>query len=101
MSHWAEIDDQNIVIRVLVGDNDDPSGDEGYQWIIENLGGTWVQTSISASMRKNFAGLGYEYDADRDAFIPPKPADAISLDEETCQWIVPSGAIPIEMIVND
>ena len=44
MSHWAELDKDNKVIRVLVGDNKDPNGDEGYQWLIDNLGGTWIQT---------------------------------------------------------
>ena len=48
MAHWAEIDSNNIVIRVLVGDNNDPAGDEGYQWLIDNLGGTWVKTSYNA-----------------------------------------------------
>ena len=48
MSHWAELDENNKVIRVLVGDNNDPNGDEGYQWLLDNLGGTWVQTSYTA-----------------------------------------------------
>ena len=42
MAHWAEIDENNIVIRVTVGDNNDPKGDQGYQWLIDNLGGTWI-----------------------------------------------------------
>ena len=48
ISHWAEIDENNIVTRVLVGDNNDPNNDEGYQWLIDNLGGTWVKTSYNA-----------------------------------------------------
>ena len=48
MAHWAELDENNIVTRVLVGDNNDPAGDEGYQWLIDNLGGTWVKTSYNA-----------------------------------------------------
>jgi hypothetical protein len=89
VSNWAEVDNNNKVIRVLVCDNNDPNGDEGYQWLIDNLGGTWIQTSYNNNIRKNFAGIGYLYDEVRDAFIPPKPDNAISLDEDTCQWIVP------------
>jgi hypothetical protein len=89
MSHWAEIDNSNKVIRVLVGDNNDPAGDEGYQWLLDNLGGTWIKTSYNGNIRKNYAGVGYTYDAIRDAFIAPKPSDATGFDEDTCQWIVP------------
>ena len=71
MSHWAEIDSENKVIRVLVGDNNDPTGDEGYQWLIDNLGGTWIKTSYNSNIRFNFAGSGYTYDSIDDAFIPP------------------------------
>ena len=71
MSHWAELDSDNKVIRVLVGDNNDPAGDEGYQWLIDNLGGTWVQTSYNSRTRFNFAGNGFTYDPIDDAFIPP------------------------------
>jgi hypothetical protein len=88
MSHWAEIDNTNTVLRVTVGDNNDPAGDEGYQWLIDNLGGTWIKTSYNATIRKNFAGIGYTYDATRDAFIPPKPTEGNwTLDETTCNWI--------------
>jgi len=76
MSHWAELDENNKVIRVTVGDNNDPSGDEGYQWLINNLGSTWVKTSYNAAtngFRYNYAGVGYSYDLEADAFIPPKP----------------------------
>ena len=73
MSHWAELDDNNIVLRVLVGDNNDPAGDEGYQWLIDNLGGTWVKTSYNGTIRFNYAGIGYTYDPIDDAFIAPMP----------------------------
>jgi hypothetical protein len=73
MSHWAELDNNNVVIRVLVGDNNDPAGDEGYQWLIDNFGGTWVKTSYNANIRYNYAGIGYKYDEVVDAFIAPKP----------------------------
>ena len=90
MAHWAELDSENKVIRVLVGDNNDPAGDEGYQWLINNLGGTWIKTSYNAAMngfRKHYAGIGMSYDASLDAFIPPKCHDSAVLDEVTCQWV--------------
>jgi hypothetical protein len=73
MSHFAEIDENNKVIRVLVCDNNDPNGDEGYQFLVDNLGGSWVQTSYSSSFRFNFAGVGFTYDPIDDAFISPMP----------------------------
>lgn len=84
MAHWAELDENNKVIRVLRGDNNDPAGDEGYSWLIENLGGTWIQTSYNASFRFNYAGEGYLYDPIDDAFIPPMPEcghEALTLTE--------------------
>jgi hypothetical protein len=90
MSHWAELDESNIVIRVLVGDNNDPKGDEGYQWLIDNLGGTWIKTSYNGTIRKNFAGAGFTYDSQRDAFISPKPFLSWILNEENCRWQAPT-----------
>jgi len=84
MSHWAELDKDNKVIRVTVGDNNDP--DEGYQWLIDNLGGTWVKTSYNGKIRKNFAGAGMTYDESRDAFIWPQCHAVAVLNEATCQW---------------
>jgi hypothetical protein len=89
MAHWAEIDENNIVLRVTVGDNNDPNGDEGYQWLIDNLGGTWVKTSYNATIRKNFAGIGFTFDEELDAFIPPKAFASWILNEETCNWEAP------------
>ena len=86
MSHWAEVDNNNIVLRVLVGPN---YGDEGYQWLVDNLGGTWVKTSYNSNIRKNYAGIGYSYDSDRDAFIAPKPFNSWLLNEDTCSWQSP------------
>ena len=101
MAHWAQIDENNIVVQVTVGDNNDPAGDEGYQWLVDNLGGTWIKTSFNTMQgehlvggtpfRKNFAAIGYTYDASRDAFIPPKPFDSWILDEDTCIWKAPIG----------
>lgn len=71
MSHWAELDEDNVVIRVLVGDNNDPAGDEGYQLFVNLFGGRWVQTSYNSSFRKIFAGIGCIYDEKRDIFYQP------------------------------
>jgi hypothetical protein len=87
VSHWAELDENNIVLRVTVGDNNDP--DEGYQWLMDNIGGTWVKTSYNANIRKNYAGIGFYFDELRDAFIAPKPFESWELNEETCQWNAP------------
>jgi hypothetical protein len=88
MAHWAEIDESNFVVRVTVGDNNEP--DEGYQWLMDNLGGTWVKTSYNGNIRKNYAGIGYTYDATKDAFIAPKPFESWILNKETCRWEAPS-----------
>jgi hypothetical protein len=80
MAHWAEINNNNKVLRVLVCDNNDPNGDEGYQWLIDNLGGTWIQTSYNNNVRKQFAGIGYTYDAVNDVFVAPQPYPSWSLD---------------------
>lgn len=88
MSHWAEIDAENIVVRVLVGDNNEP--DEG-ESIIKSLGGRWIKTSYNEKIRKNFAGIGMYYDEKRDAFIPQKPPVGVwEFNEETCRWEIPS-----------
>lgn len=84
MSHWAEINENNIVTRVLVGNNNEL--DEGYQWLLTNFGGTWIKTSYNAKIRKNYAGIGFTYDEILDAFIPPQCHDEATLDENICQW---------------
>ena len=99
MSHWAEIDENNIVLRVLVGDERAMTEEESYQWLLDNLGGTWIQTSYNTRggvhafggnpLRKNYAGIGFTYDSELDAFIPPKPHDSWLLNEETCTWEAP------------
>ena len=71
MSNWAEIDNNNIVLRVTVGDNNSP--DEGYQWLVDNLGGTWIKTSYNANIRGKYAGIGDTYNAEEDIFIAPQP----------------------------
>ena len=94
MSHWAELDENNTVIRVLVGDNNDPNGDEGYQWLIDNLGGTWVKTSYNGTIRKNFAGIGYTYDPIADHFFAPQPYPSWTLDANA-KWSAPT-PLPVE-----
>jgi hypothetical protein len=71
MAHWAEIDSNNIVLRVTVGDNNET--DEGYQWLIDNLGGKWIKTSYNANIRGKFAAIGDVYDLVNDAFVTPEP----------------------------
>jgi len=86
MSHWAEVDKDNKVVRVTVGDNNDPAGDEGYQWLINNLGGTWIKTSYNAKIRGNFAGLGMTYLPLEDIFIHPKCHLEAVLNAKTAKW---------------
>ena len=86
MAHFAQIDENNIVTQVLVVDN--AQEHRGQEFLANDLGlgGTWVQTSYNNRIRKNYAGIGYTYDEQRDAFIPPKPFQSWTLNEETCLW---------------
>ena len=88
MSHFAEIDETNKVIRVLVCDNNDPAGDEGYSYLVKTFGGNWVKTSYNGNIRYNYAGIGYTYDEEADAFIPPKPFESWVLNDQF-SWIAP------------
>jgi hypothetical protein len=101
MSHFAQLDENNVVIQVLTGNNDDP--DRGYQWIIDNLGGTWVQTSYNThggvhygqdgepdggvALYKNYAGIGYGFDG--IGFFAPQPDPTWVLNPETYYWEPP------------
>ena len=78
MAHYAKIED-DIVTQVVVAE----------QAYIDTKEGTWVQTSYNASIRKNYAGIGYTYDLAKDAFIPPKPYPSWVLNEDTCNWEAP------------
>jgi hypothetical protein len=96
MAHFAEIGLNNTVIRVIVVGNDDCKdqfGNEseviGAKFCNDLLGGVWLQTSYSGNMRKNYAGIGYTYDSQRNAFIAPKPFASWTFDEATCQWNSP------------
>lgn len=88
MAHFAEIDQNNVVLRVIVVS--DTLEAQGAEWCHDTFGGTWVQTSYNGRIRKNFAGIGFTYDPARDAFIPPNPGyPSWTLDEATCQWVPP------------
>lgn len=98
MAHFAEIDNNNIVLRVLVVPDDQEHRGHDFLAVDLGLGGTWLQTSYNTyagqhatggtPFRKNYAGIGFTYDPARDAFIPRKPEQGDwQLDEETCQWV--------------
>jgi len=97
MAYFAELDENNIVLRVISVSNDvvpDPAPDNeqlGIDFIknVLRLGGTWKQTSYSSSFRKNYAGIGHQFDDERDAFIAPKPSATWILNETTCRWEPP------------
>ena len=89
MAHFAQIEN-NIVTQVLVIDNAQEHRGQEFLANDLNLGGTWVQTSYNGNIRKNFAGIGFTYDAVRDAFIPQKPFNSWLLNEDTCQWYPPT-----------
>ena len=87
MAHFAEIDNDNIVLRVLVVNNSLEHRGADFLANELGLGGTWIQTSYNNNIRYNYAGIGYTYDAERDAFIPPKPEIGTwILNENTCRW---------------
>jgi len=97
MAHFAEIDQFGKVKRVIVvanADTADASGVEkehiGAAFCEKLFGGTWKQTSYNGNFRKNYAGIGYTYDATRDAFIPPQPFPSWVVNEATCQWQAPT-----------
>ena len=97
MAHFAQLDESNVVTQVIVVHNDECCEDgvekeEVGVAFCQSLFGpetVWKQTSYNASFRKNFAGIGFAYDPELNAFIPPKPYPSWALDEETCQWIAP------------
>ena len=105
MSHFVKLDENNVVTFVTVGRQEDDGREEE---LITRTGDIYRQTSYntrggvhydpetgepsedqSKALRKNYAGIGFTYDADRNAFIPPKPYDSWVLDEDTCLWVAP------------
>lgn len=96
MAHFAELDANNVVLRVIVVGNKDTSDANGVEKeyigaaFCERLfGGTWKQTSYNGNIRKNYAGIGYTYLADIDAFVPPQPYASWTLNNDTAQWQAP------------
>ena len=102
MAHFAQLNDENLVTQVIVVANSDTADSDGMEneavgaaFCANLLGGTWKQTSYNARIRKNYAGIGYKYDADLDAFIPPQPYASWVLNNDTAQWEAP-GAYPTD-----
>jgi hypothetical protein len=98
MAHFAKLDDNNIVLTVNVLANEDTqnlpypeSEPVGVIFLTEWSNGytNWKQTSYNATFRKNYAGIGYTYDAVLDAFIPPKPYPSWLLNTDICDWEPP------------
>ncbi len=102
MAHFAELDANNVVLRVIVvgnADTSDASGVEkehiGAAFCEKLFGGTWKKTSYNGTIRKRYAGIGYTYNADLDAFVAPKPYASWVLNNETADWEAPV-AMPTE-----
>ena len=92
MAHFAKLGTGNIVERVEVVSNDIATTEQAGADFLNNIYKTrdvWKQTSYNNNIRKNYAGIGYIYDEDRDAFIPPKPFNSWILNESTCDWDSP------------
>lgn len=96
MAHYAEIDENGVVLRVIVVSNEDEKDAQGAEsetvgaaFCSNLLGGTWKKTSYNNNMRVRYAGIGYTYMEDLDAFVPPKPFPSWSLDTETASWEAP------------
>jgi hypothetical protein len=92
MAHFAKLGTGNIVERVEVVSNDVAVTEQaGSDFLnkIYNTRDVWKQTSYNNNIRKNFAGIGFTYDQQRDAFIPPKPYNSWILNEQTCNWEAP------------
>ena len=91
MAHYAFLDENNIVTEVIVGIDETELIEELSPeiWYGNFRNQTCIRTSYNGNIRKNYAGIGYSYDEERDAFIPPKPFNSWLLDEEICQWQSP------------
>lgn len=98
MAHFAELDENDVVLRVIVVDNGElihpETGKEteilGKAFCVRYFQGVdWVQTSYNGNLRKNYASVGYTYNRELDAFVPPKPLESWVLDEEIARWIPP------------
>jgi len=97
MAHYAWLDENNIVVQVTVGVDEDVTqqgiGGSSEAWetfYSQATGHNIKRTSYNNNIRKNYAGIGFTYDAARDAFIAPKPHNSWVLDEATCRWQAPT-----------
>jgi hypothetical protein len=96
MAHFAKLDENNVVTQVIVVGNRDTSDANGVEkehigaaFCERLLGGTWKQTSYNGTMRKRYAGIGFTYNEDLDAFVPPKPYASWVLNNTTADWEAP------------
>lgn len=106
MGYWAQVNESGVVVQTVITPNDDEQ--DSISWLGAMFGGRWLQTSFNTyggvhtdpvtheqttdplkAFRKNYAGPGYTYDEERDAFIPPKRFASWVLDEQTCTWVPP------------
>ena len=103
MAHFAQLDENNVVTQVIVVGNDDirdVNGNEvesiGVAFCQKLLGANtnWKQTSYNSNMRVRYAGIGYSYNAELDAFVAPQPFASWTLDSDTADWVSPLGAAP-------
>ena len=103
MAHFAQLDENNVVTQVIVVGNDDTKDVNGNE--VESIGvafcqkllgadTNWKQTSYNSNMRVRYAGIGYSYNAELDAFVPPQPYTSWTLDSSTADWVSPLGAAP-------
>ena len=92
MAHYAFLDNNNLVTEVITGIDESQliEGLDTETWYGNFRGQVCKRTSYNGNIRKNYAGIGYTYDATRDAFIPPKPYESWVLNEDTCQWDAPT-----------
>ena len=101
MAHFAEIDNDGTVLRVLVVADDQEHRGQDFLANDLGLGGTWVQTSYNNNIRKRFAGIGFKYDADLDAFIVPKCHKEAVLNTDSANWTCANKDHEIKEITND
>jgi len=96
MAHYAFLDNDNIVTEVITGidETETIEGLDTETWYGDFRKQICKRTSYNGNIRKNYAAIGYTYDAVRDAFIAPKPDNSIGFDEETCRWITINEAAP-------
>ena len=103
MAHFAQLDENNVVTQVIVVSNDDCTDSNGTE--VESIGvafcqkllganTNWKQTSYNSNMRVRYAGIGYSYNAELDAFVAPQPYASWTLDNATADWVSPLGAAP-------